>query len=174
MKQKIYFITGVNGVGKSAIMSYLKEILPRENYDIRDFDERGVPDGADHSWRMKEVEWWISRAVKSIEKGVTTIICGFTKHKDFQESDTLEPVLILLDAEPEVIRDRLIKRYTKDGVFDENQKVIGKPVNEFIANNVYYCKIMRTECKQKGCPIIDTNNLSPREVAEKVAEEITR
>lgn len=46
----VYFVSGVCGVGKSSIMPYLKELLPADNYDVRDFDERGVPDGADSNW----------------------------------------------------------------------------------------------------------------------------
>jgi len=40
---KIYFITGVCGVGKSAAIPYLKELLSKDHFDVRDFDERGCP-----------------------------------------------------------------------------------------------------------------------------------
>jgi broad-specificity NMP kinase len=171
MSSNVYFITGVNGVGKTSVMPYLRELLPTEKYDIHDFDERGVPDGADRTWRKTELAWWLSEATKLAEKGVKTIICGFAKPEDFGES-ALKPVLILLDASPEVIRERLIKRYTKNGVFDESQKVIGKPVNDFIAGNVYYCDVMREEFKQTSYPIIDTTSLSSEEVAQKLFEII--
>ncbi|MDB5189304.1 MAG: hypothetical protein JWL82_261 [Parcubacteria group bacterium] len=46
---KTYFISGVNGVGKSTLMPHLREILPEEKYSIVDFDSRGVPDDADHA-----------------------------------------------------------------------------------------------------------------------------
>src|SRR3989344_1157619 len=118
---KAFFISGVCGVGKSAIIPYLKKLLPSEKYDVRDFDERGVPDGADHSWRKAEVKKWLEVAKESAGRGVVTVICGFVKSKDFEDlvSGDLEAEILLLDADSETIRKRLVGRYSKNGVFDE-------------------------------------------------------
>lgn len=78
--------------------------------------------------------------------------------------------VILLDADSETIRTRLTGRYSKDGVFDDTIKVIGKPVTEFIDSNVYYCDVMREECVADGCKIIDTSTLTPSEVAQSVVD----
>jgi broad-specificity NMP kinase len=177
MKPKIYFISGVCGVGKTSIIPHLNNLLPKERYDVRDFDERGVPDGADHAWRMDEVKKWLEIGTESAKAGVSTIICGFVKKKDFvdkMQPDTPEIVTILLDADSETIRTRLMGRYSTDGVFDPTKKVIGKPVTEFIESNVYYCDIMRTESAAEGAHIIDTSDLTPLEVAEKVVEILGR
>jgi len=171
MEAKIYFVSGVCGVGKSTIIPHLKKLLPSDKYDVRDFDERGVPDGADREWRKSEIRNWLNVGTQAAQKGVTTIICGFTKTSDLEGltvGDTPEVEILLLDADAETIRKRLVGRYTKDGVFDENQKVIGKPVNEFIESNVYYCDIMRKECLEGGCKVIDTSNRTPEEVAKSV------
>ncbi len=171
MKPKIYFISGVCGVGKTAIIPHLKKLLPSEKYDVRDFDERGVPDGADRNWRMMEVKNWLEIGTSAAQQGVSMIICGFTKKVDFvgiRIPDMLEIEVILLDADAETIRKRLIGRYTKNGVFDETQKVIGKPVNEFIESNVWYCKIMEKECREDGCKIVDTSKITPEEVAKEI------
>jgi gluconate kinase len=171
MNPKIYFISGVCGVGKSAIIPYLKKLLLKDEYDVRDFDERGVPDGADHAWRMKEVEKWLEIGGQNAEKGISTIICGFVKKKDFSEmirEGLPEIEIILLDADAETTRRRLVGRYTKNGVFDPNQKVIGKPVNEFIESNVWYCKIMEKECREDGCKVVDTSMLTIEEVSKQV------
>lgn len=171
MTPKTYFISGVCGVGKSAIMPYLKKLLPSDKFDVRDFDERGVPDGADSAWRKSEVKKWLEIATESAQRGVSTIICGFAKSKDFEgvvAEGTPEIEVLLLDADAETIRKRLMGRYSKDGVFDDTQKVIGKPVNEFIESNVYYCDIMRKECTEEGCKIVDTSNSTPEEVAQEV------
>lgn len=171
--KKIYFISGVCGVGKTTLIPHLKKVLPNEQYDIRDFDERGVPAGADHAWRKSEVKNWLSIGTTSAQKGLSTIICGFVKKEDFEgliEAETPEIKLVLLDADPEIIRKRLIGRYSVDGIFDENKKVCGNPVNEFIENNVTYCKTMREECEKAGYEIIDTSTMQPNEVAEKVID----
>jgi broad-specificity NMP kinase len=175
MKPKVYFISGVNGVGKSTLIPYLRSALPEDNYVVHDFDARGVPDGAGHTWRIAEARIWLERA--SRENGKETIVCGFVKPEDFDgitDEETPEVKIIVLDADADTIRSRLMKRYTKDGIFDENQKVIGKPVTEFIAGNVWYADKMREECTAAGCPIIDTSHLAPEEVAEQVLQIISR
>ena len=177
MKPKIYFISGVCGVGKSAIIPHLKDLLEKDKYDIRDFDERGVPDGADHSWRKAEVKKWLEIGTRSAQVGITTIICGFVKKKDFEEAvGSVTPPIetILLDANAETIRKRLMGRYSKNGIFDDTQKVIGKPVQEFIESNVYYCDIMRKEGVEEGAKIIDTSHSTPEEVARKVLDIVSQ
>lgn len=165
MKRKLYFVTGVCGVGKSTIIPHLRELLPKDQYNIRDFDERGVPDGADHEWRKREVMKWLEVAEENIAKDMGTVICGFAKETDLPTKAPVSVEFILLDATSDTIRQRLTNRYSKNGLFDETQKVIGKPVTEFIESNVYYCDVMRKEHKGE---VVDTSNISPKEVAEKI------
>lgn len=169
---KTYFVSGVNGVGKSTLIPHLRALLPADKYAVYDFDKRGVPDGADHSWRKNEIKYWLEESARNAVEGKETVVCGFTKKTDFEPGAEVE--VIVLDATPEIIRERLVKRYTKDGVFDETQKVIGKPVNEFIEGNVWYADKMRTECGAAGCPIVDTSAISPEEVASTVAALIQK
>ena len=171
-----YFVSGVNGVGKSSIMPFLRMLLS-ENVTVVDFDSRGVPDGADRTWRIAEATYWANEGVASSTHGKTLIVCGFVKPQDFAdlpESMRTGIRILVLDADEETVRRRLMGRYTKDDVFDENQKVIGKPVREFIDGNVWYAKKMREESREDGLPIIDTSSLSPEEVAGQVAAIIKR
>jgi thymidylate kinase len=172
---RIYFLSGANGVGKSSIIPYLKSLLPADSFAVFDFDARGVPEDADRNWRISETKHWISEGRRLASEDMSTIICGFIKPTDIREYDLAnveQPKieLILLDAEPEIIRQRLTGRYTNDGIFDASQKVIGKPIEEFISGNVWYCGKMREEFEKAGYPIIDTSLLSPEEVAKKVAD----
>lgn len=174
---KIYFISGVCGVGKSTVMPYLKSLLPPSKYSIFDFDERGVPDNADRKWRILESQHWIDEGNLLALKNKSTIICGFIKPDDLSsltDKESAEIKLILLDADPETIRQRLIKRYTKKDVFDESQKVIGMPVNEFIANNVYFSRKMKDLFEKQDHSVIDTSNLTPGEVAKGVVNIILK
>jgi uridine kinase len=43
---KLYFIGGASGSGKTAVMPYLKELL-KDDIAVYDFDDIGVPQGAD-------------------------------------------------------------------------------------------------------------------------------
>lgn len=142
---------------------------PRHFRSAGDFRfEFGVPDGADRDWRISELKKWLEIGAKATEKGVSTIICGFVRPKDLPDGYDARSQMILLDADGDTVRERLIGRYTKNGVFDEMQKVIGRPVDDFITGNVTYSNTMREECRVAGCAIVDTPNLSP----EKVAKEI--
>jgi adenylate kinase len=174
---KIFFVTGVNGVGKSTIIPYLKSILPEDNFIVYDFDARGVPPDADRKWRISETKYWISEG-KRLSEDKTTVICGFVKPSDLQEYDLInnespEIVLILLYAKPEIIKQRLIRRYTNDGIFDESQKVIGKPIDKFINGNVWFAEQIKIEFEKSGFSIIDTSSLIPEEVAKEVVNIIS-
>ena len=171
MKPRIYFVSGVCGSGKTTVIPHLKELLAGDQYDIRDFNEFGVPAEGGNAWRMDQTRKWLRIGAESAERGVSTIICGFARPMDFNDlraEGIPEIVVILLDADAETIRERLKGRYTKNGVFDEHQTVIGTPVNDFIQSNVNYVNTMRKECMDARCPIIDTTLLAPEEVARKI------
>ncbi len=174
---KIFFLTGVNGVGKSTIILHLKSILPENKFVIYDFDARGVPANADRAWRISETKHWLSQGNLNSKNGKSTIICGFIKPSDLGtynliNRESSEIMLILLSAKPEIIRQRLITRYTVNGVFDESQMVIGKTIDEFIEGNVWFSEQIKKEFANNNLPIIDTSDLTPPEVAQESAKII--
>lgn len=174
---KMFFISGVNGVGKTSIMPYLKEFLPSDEFEIHDFDERGVPENAGGSWRISETKYWVEEGVKLLSQNKSIVICGFVKPADFEgmlDNEELGISLILLDAQPEIIRQRLINRYSVDGHFDESQTVIGKPINVFIDGNLYILSQMKTVFEKLGCPIVDATDATPEEVAKQVVSLILK
>ncbi len=171
--EKIYFISGVNGIGKSSIIPFLLPNLPGDKFEIHDFDERGVPDDADKNWRISTLEYWINKGVQNIHKNKNTIICGFVKLTDFQGEynlQSLEIIGILLDAKANVVKKRLQSRYSKKGVFDKKQIIIGKSIDKFIEGNIYILGKMRKDFEESGCKIIDTSELTPEEVARKIVD----
>ncbi|MDR3583140.1 MAG: hypothetical protein P4L62_02160 [Candidatus Pacebacteria bacterium] len=156
-------------------MPYLKTLLPSDKYEIHDFDERGAPERADGNWRISETKYWVEVGMALAKKDKNIAICGFVKPADFQNflfDNLLGITLIFLDAKPEIIRERLRGRYTKDGYFNEDQMVIGKPINVFIDGNIYISGQMKELFAKLDCPIIDTSKLSPEEVAVRVSEII--
>ncbi len=169
---KTIFISGVCGVGKSTLMPFLRELLPT-TFTVVDFDSRGVPDGADHAWRKKEATHWLNEGSVLLQSGQCLVVCGFVKLGDFDSTQLEELTIIVLDADADTIRARLVGRYTKNGVFDETQMVIGKSVQEFIDGNVWYSQKMREESATEGLSVIDTSNKTPSEVAQEVARIIT-
>lgn len=174
---KIFFVSGVCGAGKSSIIPHLKSILPSQKYQVYDFDARGVPENADHQWRYTETQYWINEGQKLSKDNKNVVICGFTNPDEFGNEikhEKSEVVFILLHAEPEIIRQRLEGRYTKNGVFDKTQKVIGMPVNDFIESNIVFVKQMRDIFERNACPIVDTSKLTPDEVSKVVTNIITK
>lgn len=164
MLPKTYFVVGVNGVGKTTLISHLQPLLAEGGFEIRDFDERGVPDGGGREWRLSETEHWLALGKKNKEKGRSTIICGFAKPQELGE----RAEIILLDASGEKIEERLKNRYQTDVSIAELNRTTGKTVEKFIADNIYYSSILRKECEEAGCKIVDTTTLSPEEVAQLV------
>ncbi|MDZ5762002.1 GNAT family N-acetyltransferase N-terminal domain protein [Candidatus Cyrtobacter comes] len=52
---KLCFIGGASGSGKTALMPHLKELLG-DSIAVYDFDDIGVPEGADKKWRQESTE----------------------------------------------------------------------------------------------------------------------
>ena len=56
----LYFIGGASGSGKTAVMPHLKKLLA-DNIAVYDFDDIGVPEGADKKWRQESTEKWLQK-----------------------------------------------------------------------------------------------------------------
>ena len=57
---RLYFIGGASGSGKTAVIPNLKELLG-DGIAVYDFDDIGVPDGADKKWRQESTEKWLQK-----------------------------------------------------------------------------------------------------------------
>lgn len=168
---KIYFITGVCGVGKSAVISHLKLLLNDKDYDIHDFDERGVPSGANRQWGRDEARYWIDFGMQNIKNGISTIVCGFANPEEIIHNNNIE--FILLDANEKIIEQRIDERYQTKESKQELKRVTNCTVEKFIKNNTSFLAILRDICKNdKRCNIVNTINKSPKNVAKQVVKTI--
>ncbi|MCD6055565.1 MAG: hypothetical protein K0R12_527 [Gammaproteobacteria bacterium] len=61
-----YFVGGASGSGKTSIMPYLKELLGNR-MGVYDFDDIGVPQGADKKWRQASTEKWLQKLLTQSE-----------------------------------------------------------------------------------------------------------
>jgi broad-specificity NMP kinase len=172
---RVYFISGTSGVGKTTTMSYLKALLPLDKFDIRDFDERGVPDGGGPKWHRKETSHWLDVAEVNAKNGISTIICGFNEPKRVRAvlKESHPPVeLILLHASGDIIKRRLLGRHSTPESTEEIQRASGVSLEEFIKNCTTHAPQLRTLFEKEECLIIDTDTKSPAEVAEEIARNI--
>lgn len=172
---KTYFITGVSGVGKSSTMNSLIKFLPESEFNIRDFDERGVPDGGGDVWHSKETKYWLDIATTNTKQNKSTIICGFNELIRIQAVKTEEHppiILILLNASPETLRKRLSGRYPTKESEKEIERATGTTLEKFINNCTTYLPIMYKNFIKQGYPIIETDNKTPDEIAQEIINYI--
>ncbi len=169
---KVYFISGVCGVGKSSTLKHLKELLPVDAYDVRDFDERGVPDGGGSVWHNNETLYWLDVANENAKDSKSTIICGFADPVRFSKvhdkEKHLPATLILLNASGETIRDRLIGRYPTPESIQEINRASGTELDKFIEGNISYAPELREIFEKENFPIIETDDKTPLEVTQEV------
>lgn len=173
---KVYFISGVCGVGKSSVLKHLRGLLPYDKYDIRDFDERSVPDGGGLEWHNSETLHWLEVSSENATNNLSTIICGFADPARFwgvyKASDHPPAKLFLLHASGETIRKRLLGRHSTPESIVEINRTSGVPLDEFIENNISYApKLYKIFEKDKSF-IIDTESKTPEEVAGEIIESL--
>lgn len=172
---EVYFISGVCGVGKSSVLKHLKALLPADRYDIRDFDERGVPDGGGLEWHNNETLYWLEAAKENAKVGKSTIIGGFAEPERFKKvykTEHPKATLFLLHASGDTLRKRLYGRYPTSESIKEINRASGVPLDEFVANNVSYAPELRTIFEKEGAPIIETDTLSSEEVSKEIVRQI--
>lgn len=174
MRSTIYFLSGVSGVGKSAVVPYLKSLLDSK-FEVYDFDDLGVPDNADHQWRLEETKYWLHFGQQKFNEGKTIVVAGFftpdeivSMKKDFH---SLEIVTILLDGEPGIIEQRLRNRNNNLKIRADLERVVGS-AEDFIKNNTKFAPVLREIYQKYGYPIIDTSYLDPKAVAKKISKLI--
>lgn len=175
MNKKVYFVSGVSGVGKTSTMEHLKKFLPESNFDIRDFDERGVPDGGGPIWHKQETANWLEVGKVNAKEDKSTVICGFNEPERIRavwNEAYPETELILLNASGDVIRRRLLGRYPTKESEKEIERAAGKPLKEFAEECAAFAPILRDKFALEGCKIIDTDTKNPEEVAMEVANHI--
>lgn len=175
MKPKVIFIIGVNGVGKSTLLPYLKSLLPEDVFETHDFDERGVPDNADKNWRINETVYWTGLGEKNKEKGLSTLVCGFIKPYEIIENSkglSETPIIFFLDADKETIETRIKSRYLTEESIVELNRATGKSVEKFIMDNVYISSLLKKDCEELGCKIINTNDRTPEDIAREISKII--
>lgn len=167
----MYFVSGASGVGKTTVMKWLKSLLSRD-YEVHDFDERGVPNNAGHEWRLDETRYWIALGQEKAQENITLVICGFSNPDEIENilkgTPNLEVQTILLDGDATIIEQRLRSRNEDVIVRSDLERAVGQPADAFIENNTKFIPILREICQRHKCPIVDTSHLDPKTVAERV------
>ena len=72
----LFLVFGASGAGKTFALEALRERVP--DLAVHDFDEIGVPPGADTVWRHRANERWIRRALDYQTAGTDLLLAGQT------------------------------------------------------------------------------------------------
>jgi hypothetical protein len=108
----LFLLFGSSGAGKSAALDALRRGDP--GLAVHDFDEIGVPAGADTAWRQEANEEWLRRALAYQEEGIDLLLAGQTPLGELlagRSAPRLDAVsACLLDCDDETRAARLQSR----------------------------------------------------------------
>jgi len=175
---QIYFISGVSGVGKTSTIIHLKKLLPADQYDIRDFDEQGVPTGGGPQWHDGETLHWLDVANENAKNNRSTVVCGFQNPKRFRElykkEEHIPAHLILLHASGDTLRERLLNRHATPESIREINRASGVTLDKFIKDIVSFAPELLSIFQKENLPIVETSTKKPEEVAREISEAILK
>ena len=162
MKPAIFFITGTSGAGKTTLVNFIKKEL--SNTEVHDFDEGGVPDGADEGWRRGRTNEWLEKARGYLAEGKSTVICGVCVPGEVRAcsayDDSLDVHYGMIHIEEAEIRKRLGDRGWKGAKVDDNV-IWAQHLERFVKAEDGHC-------------IVSGSYNGPEEVGKKFAAWIKR
>jgi deoxyadenosine/deoxycytidine kinase len=158
-KKEIYFITGASGVGKTTLVSGLKEKYIRRPWAFLHFDEMGIPSvsamkeefGSPSAWQEAKAHEWIHRSVyndseKSFLEGQVNL--RFIRN-GFEKIYFANYTIILLDCSEEEMEKRLTHHRGQPELFNDDMR--------------NWLKYLRNQANDFGAIRIDTTYLSENE-----------
>ncbi len=163
-KIPIFFITGTSGSGKTTLVQQLKKIIPSQSFAIYDFDERGVPENPDKTWRIATTTFWLGKAQENHHKHKTTIICGVSVPSEINTIIQTNRLSIIPHFGFIKVDEKTIEKRLQDRQWNKQS----------IIDNINWAHYLEKEAEQqKNFLIIDTLHASSREnIAQQCAEWI--
>lgn len=159
----IILITGTPGVGKTTVSNVLKDKLNANLIAINELvDEKHIYMGIDPERGYKIVDMDVlfeelDKIVKEIDESNYILIEGHLSH--FYENADL---IIVLRANPDVLRDRMKVKGWEKSKIDENIE----------AEIIGICSYESYEIHGKKASEIDTSSISPQEVSDLIIKVI--
>lgn len=158
--KKIYFITGASGVGKTTLISRLKEKYKTRPWSFLHFDQIGVPPasvmkqeyGSPPAWQEAKAYEWIHKAIHTVgsekiflegQVNLKFIRSGFEKERFTNYT------IILLDCNEEEMDKRLAHQRRQPELFNDDMR--------------NWLKYLRNQANEFGAIRIDTTDLSEDE-----------
>ena len=119
----LFFITGANGVGKTACLPALARQLP--DFAVHDFADLGVPENPDARWRQETTELWLRTYIEKHQpQGRHAVVSGEAIFGEILCSPSIDQVdafhACLLDCDNVTRVDRLRAR----GTYGPNMQIL--------------------------------------------------
>lgn len=119
----LFFITGANGVGKTACLPLLARQLP--DFTIHDFADMGVPANPDAHWRQETTELWMQTYIEKHQpQGQHMVVSGEAIFGEILCAPSIDQVdafhTCLLDCDDVTRVDRLRAR----GTYGPNMQIL--------------------------------------------------
>jgi len=119
----LFFITGANGVGKTACLPALARQLP--DFEVHDFADLGMPENPDARWRQETTERWLRTYIERHQpQGRHVVVSGEAIFGEILCSPSIERVdafhACLLDCDDVTRVDRLRTR----GTYGPNMQIL--------------------------------------------------
>jgi hypothetical protein len=111
----LFLVFGASGSGKTAALEAVRDRLT--GLACHDFDEIGVPLGADRRWRQEANETWLARVREYEAQGLDVLLAGQTPYGELlatPSADAVEVSALLLDCADAVRAERLAGRPADD------------------------------------------------------------
>jgi hypothetical protein len=129
--------------------------LPKNHFEVYDFDEINVPLNADAAWRKKATAQWLIKARENGRHGKSTVVCGVSVPSEALNC-SLNPHLPtyfgFIKICDETIRARLLLRNWN---------------KQLIQDNINWAHYLHAEVQQqKNHLIVNSDNISPEEVVQ--------
>ena len=162
MSTQLFIITGSSGTGKTTVLPFLKKKLPN-NFKAYDWDELLRPyDDSGEVWALDVTKKMFQIATSNAVDNTNTVILGLVRPgwiKKLQPKFSFDHIkFCLLDVSVEERTKRLKKRNSPQYLIDDLEEQEGFPL----------------WMRESGFPfaVIDTSNLSVKNVTEKIVDWI--
>lgn len=108
----LFLVFGSSAAGKTTLVAALRDRI--ERLTVHDFDEIGVPSGADEAWRRAANEQWIRRALAYEADGIDLLLAGQTPYGELLEAPSARLLhgvaACLVDCDDATRTERLLAR----------------------------------------------------------------
>lgn len=184
----LYFVIGASGSGKTAIIPELKRHL-RYQFNVYDFDEIGMPEGADKKWRQESTEAWLQKLLKEDRDSCLHGQMVLGEILACPSSSKLDKVNICLLDVNDFERIQRLRKSNTHGSVDQHMLNWSAWLRMHHQDPQWMQQVVKEDCwnqlnfsnwenldnwtEKANIQFIETTKLSIKEVAAKVAQWIT-